>query len=511
MTEASAASGFNLAAHLLARAESLGEKPALEISSGHASEVWSYARLRAAVLGAAAGFLDRGLAPGDLVLLRLGNSPAFPIAFLGAIAAGLVAVPTSALWTGPEMARAAALTKPRLILADDLPPDATGLAALPRFGAADVLAMERRAPAKYHLGAPDRAAYVLFTSGSSTGAPLSVVHAHRAILARRMMHEGWQGLGPDDRLLHAGALNWSYTLGVGLIDPWLCGSTALVLGPEAQAGGAQAGGAQLLAHIAARQEATILAAVPGIFRRLLRADLPAMPHLRHGLSAGEALPAALRRAWIDRTGTDLHEALGMTEISTFLSGSPARPAPMGAVGFAQPGRRIGLVDEAGQPVAPGEAGQIAVGLEDPGLMLGYLGAPDVTTARRANGWFLTGDWARQEPDGAFVSLGRRDNLLNAGGLRVSPLEIEEALASFPGLRECAVTEVEVAPGTRVIGAALVGEAPLDEDALSAHCRARLAAYKIPRIYAQVPALPRSVNGKIQRSALSGLFGEQRRS
>lgn len=503
MTTRGDAPGFNLAAHVLTRARAPGSKPALEIITAQGAEVWSHARLGAAVLGAATGFLALGLAPGDAVLLRLGNTPAFPIAFLGAIAAGLVAVPTSPLWTGAELARAAALVAPRLIVADDLPSGWPEAAALRRLSADEVLGMERLAPAPFHLGPQDRMAYVLFTSGTSSGAPLAVAHAHRAILAREMMHRGWQGLGPDDRLLHAGALNWSYTLGVGLLDPWLCGATALVLGPDAQAGGAP-----MLAKAAAQHGASILAAVPAIFRRLLRADLPPMPRLRHGLSAGEALPPSLRQAWMDRTGTDLHEALGMTEVSTYLSGSPARPAPMGTLGYAQPGRRLGLLDESGQPVGPGQAGQIAVGIEDPGLMLGYLGAPDLTAARRLNGWFLTGDWARQGPDGACVGLGRRDDLLNAGGLRASPLEIEEALAGFPGLRECAVTEVPVGPGTTVIGAVLVGEAQLDEAALSAHCRARLASSKIPRIYAQVPALPRGTNGKILRSALAGLFGER---
>lgn len=503
MTAGAAAPGFNLAAQVLAQAATLRDKPALEVLTGTGHQVWSYARLSAAVQGAAAGFLAMGLVPGDRVLLRLGNTPAFPVTYLGAIAAGLVAVPTSPLWTGAELSRAAWAVTPRLIVADDLPAGWPETGALPRLGSAEVLAMEGTAPAEFHLGAPDRMAYVLFTSGTSSGAPLAVAHAHRAIEARRMMHEGWQGLGPTDRLLHAGALNWSYTLGVGLMDPWMRGATALVLGPETLAGGPQ-----MLADCAARHEATILAAVPAVFRRLLRADLPPLPRLRHGLSAGETLPPALRRDWTARTGTDLHEALGMTEVSTYLSGSPARPAPMGAVGYAQPGRRIGIVDAAGLPVPPGQAGQIAVGLEDPGLMLAYLGAPVLTAARRANGWFLTGDWACQNPGGEIISLGRRDHLINAGGARVSPLEIEAALAGFPGLRECAATEVVVGPGTSVIGAVLVAEAPLDEAALSAHCRARLAAYKIPRVYAQVTDLPRGTNGKIQRSALPGLFGER---
>src|SRR5690606_13333374 len=109
--------------------------------------------------------------------------------------------------------------------------------------------------------------------------PMAVVHAHRAIIARGMMHDGWEGLTEADRLLHAGAFNWTYTLGTGLMDPWTVGATALIPGAGVQAG--------RLASLLQQYEATIFAAAPGVYRQMLRAALPALPHLRHGLSAGE--------------------------------------------------------------------------------------------------------------------------------------------------------------------------------------------------------------------------------
>ncbi|MFN7053108.1 MAG: AMP-binding protein, partial [Gemmobacter sp.] len=108
-----------------------------------------------------------------------------------------------------------------------------------------------------------------------------------------------------------------------------------------------------------RFDATILAAAPGVIRQMLRTTLPALPKLRHGLSAGESLLPALRQDWRDRTGTDLHEALGMSECSTFISGSPARPAPEGCAGYPQPGRRVAVLGAEG-PVLRGEAGTLAV-------------------------------------------------------------------------------------------------------------------------------------------------------
>ncbi|MFN7001766.1 MAG: AMP-binding protein, partial [Elioraea tepidiphila] len=172
-------------------------------------------------LGCATHLLALGLHPGDRVLLRLGNGPAFPVAFLGAIAAGLVPVPTSAALTAPEVTRLAALVAPRLILAEPGVP----LPNVPTPVHTPDLGLWERQPAhRPTLTDPNAEAYVIFTSGTS-GHPMAVSHAHRAILARLPMHRGWEGLTEDDRLLHAGAMNWTYTLGTGLMDPWTLGAT----------------------------------------------------------------------------------------------------------------------------------------------------------------------------------------------------------------------------------------------------------------------------------------------
>jgi acyl-coenzyme A synthetase/AMP-(fatty) acid ligase len=179
--------------------------------------------------------------------------------------------------------------------------------------------MMEHAPGDIVPGDPDRLAYLVFTSGSS-GEPKAVAHAHRAVWARRMMVEGWYGLTPEDRLMHAGAFNWTFTLGTGLLDPWAMGATALIPAPGVPV--------EALPLLLRRHDATILAAAPGVFRRLLRSDGEiALPRLRHGLSAGEKLPEPLRAQWTGVTGTALHEALGMSECSTFLSGAPPAPRP----------------------------------------------------------------------------------------------------------------------------------------------------------------------------------------
>ncbi|TNF65106.1 MAG: long-chain fatty acid--CoA ligase, partial [Rhodobacteraceae bacterium] len=153
------------------------------------------------------------------------------------------------------------------------------------------------------------------------------------------------------------------------------------------------------------------------------------------------------------------------------------------------------------PVARGEDGVIAVHRDDPGLMLGYLGQPEETAARFRGDWFVTGDQGRMGRDGQVHYLGRADDMMNAGGYRVSPLEVEAAFAGYPGIDQIGVTEIEVKPDVRVIMAFYTGPAPLDHEALRRFADERLARYKQPRDYVHMPELPASPNGKLIRRAL----------
>ncbi|WP_025062070.1 class I adenylate-forming enzyme family protein [Sulfitobacter guttiformis] len=483
-------SPFNMASYVLACGDSTPDKIALSVLG---SEDWTFASLKSAVLGTATGLLAAGAVPGDRVLMRLGNTVDFPLAYLGALAAGLIPCPTASALTAHEVAPMIATLDPALILLD---PDV----ACPPHGRVVQLhtlrAMRDLPPAKFHMGDPERAGYIIYTSGTS-GSPRAVVHAHRAIWARQMMFDGWYGLGAEDRVLHAGAFNWTYTLGTGLMDPWTVGATALI-----PAAGTKA--TDLPALVAAHK-ATIFAAAPGVYRQLLnQPQIPAMPDLRHGLSAGEKIAPAVCARWEAATGTRIYEAYGMSECSTFISASPAYPADTSVLGRPQHGRRIALLGPEG-PVPLGMEGTIAVHRDDPGLMLGYLDAPDETAAKMQGAYFLTGDQGSMDENCQITYLGRNDDMMNAGGFHVSPVEVEASLARFDGITAVGAAEVAVKENVTVIAAFYTAPAPLDEAALRSYAEANLARYKQPRLYIHMQALPMGANGKLLRRALRQHF------
>lgn len=481
---------FNLARHVLGAAAETPDKIALAILRPTGAQRWSYARLEAAVRGTATGLLSAGLEPGDRVLMRLGNTVDFPIAYLGAIAAGLVPIPTSSQLTEREVTGILAHLAPKAILrAEDVPCPATDL---PTWDADTYRGWHDLPPASYAEGDPERLAYIVLTSGTS-GLPRAVGHAHRAIWARQMMMEDWYALRAEDRLLHAGAFNWTFTLGTGLMDPWTRGATALI--PAAGTDPAQLG------LLMKRNDATIFAAAPGVYRQMLKFPLAPMPRLRHGLAAGEKLSPTTLDGWRAATGTEIHEAFGMSECSTFISSAPGRETGPAFLGRPQHGRRIAILDPEGQPVPRDTEGEIAIDRRDPGLMLGYVGNPEATEARLRGDWFLTGDHGSMDAQDRVTYLGRADDMMNAGGYRVSPAEVEAALADLPGVIEIAVTDIAVKQDVRIVAAFYTAASDLDEEALKAEAATRLARYKCPRAFVRIDALPRNANGKVLRKAL----------
>lgn len=307
-----------------------------------------------------------------------------------------------------------------------------------------------------------------------------------------MMWQGWYGLRESDRVLHAGAMNWTFTLGTGLLDPWAIGATSLV----------PAAGTEIeqLPLLLKRFDATLLAAAPGIYRRMLKSGAPmVLPKLRHALSAGEALPEDIREDGGIEATCKPRRHYGMSECSTFVSASPSRRAPTVRRAMRNPvaHRRTGRGWGAGGPQR--RSGTLAVHRDDQGLFLEYHGAADDRRSRFCGDWFLTGDRVAMAQDGAIRYLGRDDDMMNAGGFRVSPLEVEACLSLSPLAGSVAVVELQPDATRSYIAAFYTGDASAED--LARHAEANLAPYKRPRAYHSVAALPMTANGKLNRRAL----------
>ncbi len=476
-------------------------KTALIVTTGTEDEVWTYGAVAQAVRRIAFGYRAKGLLPGDRVMIRLDNEALYAIAFFGAIAAGLIALPSSAMLTPGEAdflvkdsGAGAVVIAAGLGLTEALP---SGTQLIDRAEILDWVASGPEADwADTHADDP---AYIIFTSGT-TSRPKGVLHAQRSAWGRRPMFSGWHGIGPDDVVLHAGAFNWTYTLGVGLTDPWAAGATSILYaGPKDPA---------VWPRLIARHRPTIFATVPSLYRQILKYGDPAahdLSSLRHGLSAGEALPAALLEAWRAATGLELYEALGMSELSTPIGQPAGEPVRPGFSGRPQPGRRIAILPVEGgtEPLPPGDIGLLAMHRSDPGMMLGYWNRPDEDAEVLRGEWFVGGDLAEADPEGYITYRGRNDDVMNAMGYRVSPMEVEAALADHPAVAEVAVAELAVSAEISVIAAFVVlREGALAEGAdLLDWASARLAPYKRPREVVFMDHLPRTVNGKVTRKTL----------
>ncbi|HEX4571549.1 MAG TPA: AMP-binding protein [Dongiaceae bacterium] len=503
---------FNLAGYCLGRAAvATPDKTALLViadadASLEAAERWTYGALDEAARRVASGLLALGLAPGERLMIRLPNTSDYALLFFGAIAAGIVPLAVSPQLTAGEadflladsgagaVALAGGLSAP------------IGAAPATKARILDEDAIRRLKdspplPAYADTSAEDPG-FLVYTSGTSSH-PKGVLHAQRSAWGRRPMYRGWSGMGPADIVLHAGAFNWSFTIGVGLTDPWANGATAVLYnGPK---------DIQTWPKLIARTRATLFAAVPSLYRQILKYCALAggeLASLRHGLAAGEALPAKLLAEWRARTGLEIYESLGMSECSTYVSTCPGMAIRPGSAGKPQPGRAVAILPIEGEdePLPAGETGLVAIHRDDPGLMLGYWHRPEEEKLVYRGRWFVGGDLGAYDQDGYLWFQGRADDLMNAGGYRVSPAEVEAALADHPAIAEVAAAERNVRPDVSVIAAFVVLRegAPRDAASILAQAEKRLAGYKRPREVVFLDSLPRSVNGKVLRRALRSM-------
>ena len=466
------------------------------------AQLWAYAQ------GFAARLREQGLQEGDRVAILLPNRIEAAVACYGAWLAGGVAVPLNVQarardflpWLrhcdachvvyeqgnrDAELALEQLGSTPAVTVAADAQP-----LCPPRGDTSESL----------QIADPSVPALILYTSGT-TGAPKGVALSHANLLANAEAVVAYLELGADDRVLSV--LPFYYAYGASVLHTHLMRGACVVLAPNLLF-------PHQLLEALVRERATGFSGVPSTYALLLEhvelGDYD-FSSLRYLTQAGGAMsPALTRKLRAALPQPRLFVMYGQTEATSRISWLPPErlDEKLGSVGIPVQGVSWKIQREDGSDAAPGDSGEVWV--RGPNVMLGYWNNPVATAAVLRDGWLHTGDIGYLDADGFLFLHGRRSDMIKTGAHRVHPTDVEEVIAEISYIREVAVVGVDDTILGQVIKAFVVTDdiPPRAEDRIKAHCRARLAPYKIPRHIAFVDALPRTASGKVRRVQLMQL-------
>ncbi|GAA4386639.1 long-chain-fatty-acid--CoA ligase [Tsukamurella soli] len=488
----------NLAENLVAAAAAVPDRVALKCGD----LVYTYAEFDRAAAGVASLLADTGIRPGDRVGIMLPNVPAFAVAFYGVLRAGAVAVPMNPLLKEREVAyylgntgAARLLATPAFAGAAQAGAAAVGAACALIDDALLADLLDGVAPQAGPVArAADDTAVILHTSGT-TGKPKGAELTHSGLgsnaeIAARTLLEA----DGDDVIMGCLPLFHVFGLTAGLDVAVLSRSTITLL-PRFDAVKAL--------EIVRRDGVTVFEGVPTMYSALLAAaaeagGAAAHPTLRLCVSGGAALPVQVLHDFEAAFGAAILEGYGLSETSPIAAfNHPHRIRKPGTIGTPIEGVEMRVVDGAGQPVLPGERGEIQV--RGPNVMKGYWNLPEATAAAISpEGWFSTGDIGIVDADGYFSIVDRKKEMIIRGGLNIYPREIEEVLYEHPDVAMAAVVGVPHDTLGEEVAAAveLRPGAQATADELRAYVKDRVAAYKYPRIVWVTEDLPKGPTGKI---------------
>jgi len=450
---------------------------------------------------------EKGLIPGNRVMLRGPNGYTLFAAWLGVLKAGGVVVTTMPLLRPGEIAMVIDAAQISHAIVDSrFVGDFRGAMSQTRFvkhlvkydGDYGKGELETRCAGLQPLPPVDTGrddpALVAFTSGT-TGVPKGCIQFHRDILAPcDTFAKTHFRMAPGDVVMTSAPIAFTFGLGATLMFPLAFGAAAATIEqPNPQA----------MLEAIATHCVTHLATAPTAYKAMLSQPAldEALKSLKSCLSAGEHLPAAVWQAWKERTGISIVDGIGSTEMMHIFiseSGDAIRP---GSTGRAVPGYEATVLDANGWPMAEGE-GRLAVKgptgcryLDDP-RQVNYV----------QNGWNLTGDTYRKDADGYFWYVARSDDMIVSSGYNIGAPEVENALLGHPAVAECAVIGVPCPERGQKVKAFIVAAANVTPNEaliseLKDFVKATIAPYKYPREIEFVDALPKTATGKLRRVEL----------
>lgn len=464
----------------------------------------SYADLERRARALAEALHEGGVAPGHRVAVMLPNGSACVASYLAVVRAGAVVVPLNDRYERGELVRFLTASRAScLVTSAESGPLARSVlddigaqgALLVVDGGGMVVSSRGRAVSAAAAPPPNAAAPVLhqFSSGS-TGRPKSIVRTHANLVAELDAFARTLAFSPGDRFL--GVTPFSHVNGLmrSMLASLHAGATLYPL-PRFER--------QAVARLIEDHRLSVFIAVPLMFTMLTRghaerrADLSS---LRWCVSGSAPLPRALNVAFHDSFGLYVRQLYGSTETGTIsVNTLPDVRETLESVGRPLAGVAVDVFADDGRPTADGEVGEL--GIRSPAAIRGYdeADAPERTAFR--DGYYLTGDLGRKDRDGLLYLVGRKTLLINRGGYKVNPREIEELLESHPKIAEAVVLGVPTPFGDERIRAVVVTSAPCTEAEIVEHCRGRIADFKIPSTVEIRDSLPKSVTGKVRRDAV----------
>jgi 2-aminobenzoate-CoA ligase len=494
---------LNSASELLDKAVAMGWGSRTALI--HEDQRWTYAQLLAESNRIANVLRDElDLVPGNRVLLRSPNNPRLVASWFAVLKAGGVVVCTSPLLRIRELNAIADKAQISLALTDArVSPDCKEAFRYGRVvefnsdaaDALDRLATKTSEHFTNHDTSADDTALLAFTSGT-TGKPKATIHTHRDVMAgtdcfSRLILQP----SPDDIFIGSSPLAFTYGLGGVLLFPIRYGCSTVLMEKTTPR--------DLLGAIE-RHKVTVCFTAPTAYRAMLKELTPEqVKSLRKCVSAGETLPRSTFDQWLARTGIKIIDGIGSTEMfHIFISATEEEIRP-GSTGKAVPGYEAAVLDDAGNPLPPGEIGHLAVrgctGCK-------YLDDLDQQRKYVHNGWNVTGDSYKMDADGYFWYQARTDDMIVSSGYNISGIEIEHVLLDHKKVSECAVVGVPDEDRGQLVKAFIVpsaGVTPCDElkKELQDWVKSQIAPYKYPRAVEFVSTLPRTTTGKLQRFQL----------
>jgi acyl-coenzyme A synthetase/AMP-(fatty) acid ligase len=448
-----------------------------------------------------------GAAPGDRVLVLVGKTPDWHALMVGALKAGVVAIPCAEMLRAKDLDFRVRHSGARLLLAD-------------AHTRGEVEAMNEDCSVVYldepKLPEPDAAtaetggddpALILYTSGT-TKDPKGVVHTHRYTWAKRAQAERWIDAKPGELVWCTAGTGWAKSIWNVLLGPWSCGAAAIL--HEGAFDPAER--FQLLEEL----KPDVLCQAPTEYRLMAKLDdigRYGLSGTRHMVSAGEPLNPEVIRSFESAFGRTIHDGYGQTENTLIVGNFPGAEIRPGSMGKPAPGYDVRVIDFDGAESAVGEEGDIALRGEAPALFAGYWQQPDETAAVYRGEWYVTGDRAVRDEAGYLWFTGRADDVILSAAYRIGPFEVESALLEHAAVAESAVVGKPDPDRGQIVKAFVVlrpghegGDVLVRE--LKDHVKRVTAPYKYPREIEFVDALPKTRSGKIRRVELRKLEEER---